>query len=202
MPLSVLLSSLYWSFLQVWTDAASQIFYSLGPAFGSLITMSSYNPFHNNCYRYGIGPAGKLSTQNQSGYQDINEVQIHFFAIHDSPSVPYWFTCSFRRSTWFGVETFIIFWSCLLSNLGKFFFIWCVTIFVLIRLWNDTSIQVLVIFFRDSILVAIINCGTSIFAGFAIFSVLGFMSEVTNRPVQEVAADGQSITHIGSDPTL
>lgn len=45
--------------------------------------------------------------------------------------------------------------------------------------------------YRDSILVAVINCGTSVFAGLAIFSVLGFMSEVTNRPVQEVAADGQ-----------
>lgn len=31
------------------------------------------------------------------------------------------------------------------------------------------------------------------FAGLAIFSVLGFMSEVTNRPVQEVAADGQML---------
>ncbi|XP_048776373.2 sodium-dependent proline transporter-like isoform X1 [Ostrea edulis] len=84
---------------RVWTDAASQIFYSLGPAFGSLITMSSYNPFNNNCY-------------------------------------------------------------------------------------------------RDSILVAIINCGTSVFAGLAIFSVLGFMSEVTNRPVQEVAADGPGLVFI------
>ncbi|XP_061165216.1 sodium- and chloride-dependent glycine transporter 2-like [Saccostrea echinata] len=84
---------------RVWTDAASQIFYSLGPAFGSLITMSSYNPFKNNCY-------------------------------------------------------------------------------------------------RDSILVAIINCGTSVFAGLAIFSVLGFMSVVTNRPVQEVAADGPGLVFI------
>lgn len=84
---------------RVWTDAASQIFYSLGPAFGSLITMSSYNPFNNNCY-------------------------------------------------------------------------------------------------RDAILVAVINCGTSVFAGLAIFSVLGFMSEVTNRPVQEVAADGPGLVFV------
>lgn len=53
------------------------------------------------------------------------------------------------------------------------------------------SYSFLILIYRDSILVAVINCGTSVFAGLAIFSVLGFMSEVTNRPVQEVAADGQ-----------
>ncbi|KAK3100556.1 hypothetical protein FSP39_021741 [Pinctada imbricata] len=84
---------------RVWSDAASQIFYSLGPAFGSLITMASYNPFNNNCY-------------------------------------------------------------------------------------------------RDAILVAIINCTTSIFAGFVIFAVLGFMAEVTNQPVEKVAADGPGLIFV------
>lgn len=45
-------------------------------------------------------------------------------------------------------------------------------------------------FYSDAILVAIINCTTSIFAGFVIFAVLGFMAEVTNQPVEKVAADG------------
>ena len=39
-------------------------------------------------------------------------------------------------------------------------------------------------------MVAVINCSTSVFAGFVIFSVLGFMSEVTNQPVEKVATDG------------
>lgn len=84
---------------QVWIDAASQIFYSLGPAFGSLITMASYMPFDNNCY-------------------------------------------------------------------------------------------------RDSILVAIINCGTSIFAGFVIFSVMGYMATVTNQDVEDVTQQGPGLLFV------
>ncbi|XP_045191377.2 sodium- and chloride-dependent glycine transporter 1-like [Mercenaria mercenaria] len=36
---------------QVWLQAAVQVFYSLGPAWGGLITMASYNKFNNNCLR-------------------------------------------------------------------------------------------------------------------------------------------------------
>ncbi|XP_074114588.1 sodium- and chloride-dependent glycine transporter 2 isoform X2 [Cotesia typhae] len=39
---------------KVWGDAASQIFYSLGIGCGSLITISSFSTFSNNCHRDAI----------------------------------------------------------------------------------------------------------------------------------------------------
>ncbi|XP_076677458.1 sodium- and chloride-dependent glycine transporter 1 [Andrena cerasifolii] len=38
----------------VWADAASQVFYSLGIGCGSLVTLSSYSNFNNNCHRDAI----------------------------------------------------------------------------------------------------------------------------------------------------
>ncbi|XP_044727458.1 sodium- and chloride-dependent glycine transporter 1-like isoform X2 [Chrysoperla carnea] len=87
-----------WNF-KTWADAALQIFFSLGPGWGGIINMASFNPFHNNVK-------------------------------------------------------------------------------------------------SDSIVVPIVNCGTSIFAGFVVFSVLGFMSHKTGIPVSTVATSGPGLAFI------
>ncbi|KAK7123324.1 hypothetical protein R3I93_021669 [Phoxinus phoxinus] len=40
-----------WADVQVWRQAATQVFFALGLGFGSVIAYSSYNPRNNNCHR-------------------------------------------------------------------------------------------------------------------------------------------------------
>ncbi|NXR00542.1 SC6A7 protein, partial [Sagittarius serpentarius] len=97
-----------WSRLQsaqVWSDAASQIFYSLGIGFGGLLSMASYNKFDNNVI-------------------------------------------------------------------------------------------------RDTLVIAIGNCCTSFFAGFAIFSVLGHMAWRKQVPVGSVAGSGPGLAFVAYPEAL
>ncbi|XP_034830023.1 sodium-dependent proline transporter-like [Maniola hyperantus] len=90
---------------RVWGDAASQIFYSFGVACGSLITLASYNNFHNNCQ-------------------------------------------------------------------------------------------------FDAIFVCLTNFGTSIYAGFAIFSVLGFQAQMMGVSVDDVAEQGPGLAFVAYPEAL
>ena len=44
--------------------------------------------------------------------------------------------------------------------------------------------------FRDAVMIAVINCATSIFAGFVIFSVIGYMAKKAGVDVEEMANQG------------
>ncbi|XP_054721556.1 sodium-dependent proline transporter-like [Uloborus diversus] len=84
---------------KVWGDAATQIFYSVGAAWGAILTMASYNKFSNNVY-------------------------------------------------------------------------------------------------RDSLLIPLINCGTSIFAGFVVFSIIGFMAYETGQKIEDVVSQGPGLAFV------
>lgn len=53
----------------------------------------------------------------------------------------------------------------------------------------------LVFYCRDAFLLAIINSGTSFFAGFVVFSVLGFMAAEQGVDISKVAESGKSTAH-------
>ncbi|XP_073686445.1 solute carrier family 6 member 16b [Garra rufa] len=47
-----------WADVQVWRQAATQVFFALGLGFGSVIAYSSFNPRNNNCHRDAFTVSG------------------------------------------------------------------------------------------------------------------------------------------------
>lgn len=60
------------------------------------------------------------------------------------------------------------------------------------------SILLFTFFCRDAFILAIINSGTSFFAGFVVFSVLGFMATEQGVDISKVAESGKNTAHQGS----
>ena len=47
--------------------------------------------------------------------------------------------------------------------------------------------------FRDALMIPLINCGTSLFAGFAIFGVLGYLARAKGVEIEDVAESGNAL---------
>ncbi|XP_077983570.1 sodium- and chloride-dependent glycine transporter 1-like isoform X2 [Glandiceps talaboti] len=56
--------------------------------------------------------------------------------------------------------------------------------------------------YLDAAIIPLLNCGTSVFAGFAIFSILGFMAHETGKKVSEVATSGAGLAFIAYPEAL
>jgi hypothetical protein len=55
---------------------------------------------------------------------------------------------------------------------------------------------ILALYYRDAIIVSVLDCVTSVFAGLVIFSIIGYMAEVLEQDIKDVATEGNCSSFI------
>ncbi|KRZ73336.1 Sodium- and chloride-dependent glycine transporter 1 [Trichinella papuae] len=141
---------------RVWSDAAFQVFFSLGPGWGGLITMGSYNRFDNNCLRMTVICKKYLKNVLYKKYRV--RLKLKLFSDY----------YNFMVDGGGGEEE---------EEENCFCHL-------------DFS------FSRDSYILPMIMELTSFFAGFVVFSVIGFMAHVTGKRIEEVVAEGPGLAFV------
>lgn len=150
---------------RVWGDAAMQIFFSLSPCWGGLITLASYNKFHNNCLKLVDTFWRSLLVLISTAYLG----QYKLFTQLNEPKKE-------EKSGW--RKAFPCSWP--IKTLA----------------WIHTIINSVFRCYRDTFFICIGNCGTSFFAGFVIFSIVGFMAHNLGIEVSEVASQGAGLAFV------
>ncbi|MGH0143692.1 UNVERIFIED_CONTAM: hypothetical protein FKN15_018549 [Acipenser sinensis] len=208
---------------QVWMDAGTQIFFSYAICLGCLTALGSYNKYNNDCYKRrvlkisgGIEEVGSLHWEMTLCL--LLAWIICYFCVWKgvkSTGKVVYFTATFpylmlvvlliRGLTLPGAMDGIIFYlypdparladpQVWMDAGTQIFFSYeiCVGCLTALGSYNKYNNDC----YKDSVYLCLLNSGTSFLAGFAIFSVLGFMAYEQGVPVSEVTESGPGLAFI------